>query len=269
MKNIKIIVSDLDGTLLDENKVLPKINYEAICSARKQGIKFGIASGRPVEGLLSLLHDWNLQDQMDFLIGMNGAQVYDFETAQIKTYHTISANMIHEIVDLYEEFDCNPTIYVGKNLVSQKRTARLLEIEKLHSLKVEYADLREYVKEIQPKLLMYVNPAIMEEIEVYTKSLNRTDFRAFKSGKDMFEFVDPLCSKAVGIQKVCEKFNTTMDHVLAFGDTTNDLEMLTECKFSVCMSNGTDDAKSVAKFMGKTNSEGGLGLFITENILVK
>ena len=269
MKDIKIIVSDLDGTLLDDKKFLPKENFDAICEARKKGIKFGIASGRPVEGLLSLLSVWNLENQMDFLVGMNGAQVYDMETKETTTYHTISPKTIHEIVDLYKNLDCNPTIYVGKNLVAQKRTERLLEIEKLHSLKVDYADIKEFVKENQPKLLLYVNPLKMNEVEEYTKSLNRTDFRAFKSGKDMFEFVHPLCSKAVGIEKICEKFNATLDNVLAFGDTTNDLEMLEQCKYSVCMSNGSDDAKSVAKYIGKTNNEGGLGLFIEDNILSK
>ena len=269
MNNIKIIVSDLDGTLLNDQKILPKENYDAICAARKLGIKFGIASGRPVEGLLALLDSWNLSDEMDFLVGMNGSQVYDFESQKITTYHNIGADVIHEIVDLYEDFDCNPTIYVGCNLVAQKRTERLKQIEKLHHLTVDYADLRQYVTTSQPKLLLYVNPDIMPEIEEYTKSLNATKFRAFKSGKDMFEFVHPLCSKAVGIEKICEKFNTDLDHVLAFGDTTNDLEMLDACTHSVWMSNGTDDAKAVSKYIAKTNNEGGLGQFINEYILNK
>ena len=71
-------------------------------------------------------------------------------------------------------------------------------------------------------------------------------FRAFKSQADMFEFVHPELSKVYGIRYYCSQHGYSTSEAAAFGDTTNDIEMLKECGTGVCMCNGTEDARQAA-----------------------
>ena len=74
MKNetITLVATDLDGTFLDSKKKVPAINREAISGLKDRGILFGIASGRPIETVRPMIHDWGIEQDVSFIVGMNG-----------------------------------------------------------------------------------------------------------------------------------------------------------------------------------------------------
>ena len=124
------------------------------------------------------------------------------------------------------------------------------------------------VKTPQSKIVLSTAPEKMESIEeFYSKNLSEK-YRAFKSQADMFEFVNPKLSKVYGIEEYCWEYGYTLDEVIAFGDTTNDLEMIKECGVGVCMCNGTDDVKVAADIITeRSNDEDGLAYVIERELL--
>lgn len=99
----------------------------------------------------------------------------------------------------------------------------------------------------------------MEQVEAFYEMHKSEYYRAFKSQADMFEFVHPELSKVYGISYYCSQHGYSIEEAAAFGDTTNDIEMLMGCGTGVCMCNGTEDAKHAADIVTKySNDENGL-----------
>ena len=82
----QLICCDLDGTLLNEKDEVSEKNKEMIQRCRKQGMQFAIVSGRPVEGILQLIKQWQMEEMVDYVIGMNGGVVYHCKTAVAYTH---------------------------------------------------------------------------------------------------------------------------------------------------------------------------------------
>lgn len=76
-ETVKLVITDLDGTLITSEKSLPGDTMEVITRIREQGILFGIATGRSLRALTALLPKWNLEDKVDVLVGTNGAEYWD------------------------------------------------------------------------------------------------------------------------------------------------------------------------------------------------
>ena len=99
----------------------------------------------------------------------------------------------------------------------------------------------------------------MKQVEAFYEEHKSDRYRAFKSQADMFEFVHPGLSKVYGIKYYCSQHGYNISEAAAFGDTTNDIEMLKECGTGVCMCNGTEDARRAADIITKySNDEDGL-----------
>ena len=95
----------------------------------------------------------------------------------------------------------------------------------------------------------------MKQVEAFYEEHKSDKYRAFKSQADMFEFVHPELSKIYGIKYYCGQHGYNISEAAAFGDPTNDIEMLKECGTGVCMCNGTEDARQAADIITKYNND--------------
>ena len=99
----KLIVSDLDGTLLNGQKFVSNINKDAIRKAKEQGMSFAIASGRPLYPILSLIKQWEMEELVDYVLGMNGGCIYDKAKDAQKNFYTIDGELLKHIMDQYRD----------------------------------------------------------------------------------------------------------------------------------------------------------------------
>ncbi len=79
MQAIQMILCDLDGTLLNPDGIVSERTRKAIHDVRQKGILFGIATGRSLHGVQKLVHDWQIADDCDILMGFNGAELIDHQ----------------------------------------------------------------------------------------------------------------------------------------------------------------------------------------------
>ena len=80
---LKAIVMDIDGTLLNKEKIISTRTKNKLIEAQKKGIKIVLASGRPTQGMLPLARELEMDTYEGFLISYNGSQVYDVKTKEI------------------------------------------------------------------------------------------------------------------------------------------------------------------------------------------
>ena len=99
MNDIKLIISDLDGTLLNEEKLVSDATKQAIEACKNKGIYFGIATGRPLEPSLELVQEWGIDDLCDFVLAMNGAELFDCKKKEKTCFFQIEPSVVKGIMD--------------------------------------------------------------------------------------------------------------------------------------------------------------------------
>ena len=113
MNQFKVIAADIDGTLCMKGEDLMPLTRSAIKKLHAEGVKFGLATGRPVDSrVLSYAEKWDLGFPFDFAIGMNGGELYDLKTNATEKYYLLSKENIRKILAFLMPYDINAIVYV-------------------------------------------------------------------------------------------------------------------------------------------------------------
>lgn len=268
-ENIKVIVSDIDGTITRSDRTTSKTNIETIQELRNKGYLFALASGRPVEDIMNRYKEWGLEKQFDFLIGWNGCQLYDDSNSQTYKYNYLKPNQIKEIIEFMNKYDCSIHMYDTGVYLSSKESER--------AWYSAFRNKREFVvtksnKEFYQKenggIMFRTTPELMPKIEEDLKDfLINKDYSGFKTQDDLLEFAHIDCNKAFALKKYCEIHKISLEDCMALGDTTNDNQMLASC-FGICMKNGSLDTKNYAKIITQENcDDDGFSKFMKKYLL--
>lgn len=268
MNKYKLIVADIDGTITASDHTTSKRNINTIQKLRNDGYLFGLASGRPVEDIMNKYLEWNLEKQFDFLIGWNGCQLYDSSTSLQYNYNYLSTEDIKEIIELMEEFDCTINMYAPGIYLSSKETDRAWysAFKNKRTFVVE-EKIDNYYKNPNGGIMFRTTLSQMPIIEDKITKLKNKNYIGFKTQVDLMEFAHKDCNKGYALKKYCELHNIDLNDCIAFGDTTNDNEML-KCCFGVCLLNGSDDTKACAKAITEIDCDyDGFSDYVDKNIL--
>ena len=276
---IKLIASDMDGTLLNSDHKIPKENIELIKFAQKNGIQFVVATGRAYYEALPALNDENIKCDV---ISFNGGIIYDkngniinITPMKLKDlYYTIEILKILEIS--YQLYTKN-TIYT--NSIETDITA-YIDLIRANGEEPNEQHLRQearnrlalgYITEVD-NIELYLNqennPAIkvigisndLEKLKHATELLSGNDnISVTSSGANNVEIMDRKATKGEALKIVAEIHDINLKNAIAIGDNLNDQAMLDIVEYSIAMKNGNKELQKTSKFITeKTNSEAGV-----------
>lgn len=267
----KVIICDLDGTLMNDERTIPEKNIQMIEDLWKEGYAFGLASGRPLDELMPKQQMWNLSRPFDVIIGMNGAELWDCFHQKEHSYFLMKKEWLKETLAIMQQWPCNPFIYLNHKIYAVKDDD-LMRRSAEHSFKelVIVDSLEELYAQENAKILFRVNLEDMPKIEQYVKEHPSPNYVGYKTQPTLFEFSDKRIAKAYAMHKFCEYNNLSNQDIVAFGDTTNDIELLKYCGTGVCMCNGSPDALAVADVISDVdNNHAGVADYVYKKILKK
>ena len=253
MNKPKVIVADIDGTLVPRHQELSLDTIDTIKKLRKNGIYFGIASGRPKNELAALLDKWKKYDiENDLIIASNGCVLIDNITNLEHEYFFLQPDQIKEAFRFMKPFKYNPTCAInGFSYCGYKD--EFVEIsEKWLGTKVKLCESNDYHEMWQQpvgKIMFRVDEEDMPKIEEYYQNNKPNNIIGFKTNAMAFEFTDPRASKSVALTNFCKLHNIDINDSMAFGDTSNDNQMLKIAGIGVCLLNGTNDTKDCADYI--------------------
>lgn len=249
---IKLLASDMDGTLLDDDSHVPPETYDLIRKLRERGIHFAASSGRRYDTLCEFFSP--VCDQMDF-VASNGSQVYcDGALIDREVYSHSAVRRLEAVGDMFDclhlaLFDRTRTFLLDDEAIYEREMDKdLPNVEHIHSapgpeinvMKASFfCDNTDYVMDM----------AYVLERELGDK------FVFAPSGRKWIDAMQVGVSKATGIRQVMEHYNVGPDEVMAFGDAMNDYEILRLVGHSCAMGNGRYAVKQVAKRVIGTNTE--------------
>lgn len=267
MKAPKVVVCDIDSTLVVKHQTLTPRARKAIETLRDHGVLFGVASGRPVDELRPLVDSWNIEQ--DILIAMNGCELFDGITKQQYSYFMMKPEWIKEALEIMKPFECNPMVSLhGVNYVGHHD--ELVEMSEKYIGKKAHVcnDLSELYQEENAKIMFRVNEEDMPRIEKHVNEHPSVYFKGFKTQPTMMEFANKNASKGYALVEYCKMHDIDLQDVYAFGDTTNDNEMLEVAGVGICMANGSDDTKAIADVITEKGcDEDGWADYVENHIL--
>ena len=263
MKDIKLVICDIDNTIVMKHLNLSERMKNVITQLRDRGILFGLASGRSIDDVKRGTKRWNYE-HFDVIVGLNGSALWDNLTQEEFHYYELKKEWIKEIIDMMSQFDNNIIMYRGDTFLCHhideqtKESAKAAEMEM-----VRPNDISEFYAEDNAKIMFRVKEEDMPKIEAYLEEHPSPYYTSFKTQSTMLEFADRRVAKSYALQKFCEAHDLPLENVMAMGDTTNDNPMLEVSGVGVCMCNGSEDTLAIADMItDKTCNEDGCADFL-------
>ncbi|MEK7016554.1 HAD family hydrolase [Bacillus sp. FSL R9-9410] len=238
----KIIISDLDGTLLRSDKTISEKSINILRECKNNGDELIFATARPPRAINQYIPNV-LKNEI--IICYNGALVLKgndtLEIIEIAKKYNLHQICLEINDKLYSNFDV--TDYFG-------------------NVPCEVMDIRELNFEKASKVIVCTNGSINKE---FTKELPDECKAVITDNGTLCQIMHADVSKWNSIQHVLQHLNRDVSEVIAFGDDYNDMEMIEKCGIGVAMSNAVEELKSVAKFIAKSNDEDGVATFLESN----
>jgi len=269
MRDIKIIMSDVDGTILNsEGRVSPR-TIEAIKAAKAQGLIFGLATGRDIESTEFLFKGWGIEGLVDVFVGENGAHIKDYRLGIDEKAPPLEKETVRAIINHYSDLPITFMVVINSKFCLMNAKEADSFIHKIGNVKRTFVTAEEIINSDIRKLNLFFRSELTTKIYERYATLNMPNIVGVQTGDTFFEFFDAKYSKSNGLKKVIEMDGLTLNNLLVFGDADNDVSMLADSKIGVVMANGTPLAKSVANYVTEDNDHDGIAIFLEKHILKK
>ncbi|MDR2538509.1 MAG: Cof-type HAD-IIB family hydrolase [Bifidobacteriaceae bacterium] len=277
---MKEIILDIDGTLLNSQRIISPRTKQALLDAQASGVKLVLASGRPTKGMIGLAHELEMDQHDGLLVSYNGARVTDVQTNEILFDQPIPSDLVVKVLEHLKQFDAvvmiNDDQYVYVNDVfsgmieNEGQTINIIQYEAHDGgfLLCEVQDLAKFATFPIPKILIAGSSEYLHSIsdQIYAPFKNKLN-GAFSS-PCYFEFTDLGIDKAKALSIVNQKLAIAPSDVIAFGDAPNDRSIVEYAGVGVVMDNGTVDMKAIADYVTASNNEDGIAVALEKFLVV-
>lgn len=278
MMDVKAIVLDIDGTLLNDEKKLTTLTKEALINAQKNGIKVILASGRPTPGMLKYVEELEMAKYNGMIVSYNGAHVLDVSTQKELFSQPLSIESSKNILEHLKQFDVKPMIakdeymYVNDvfdGMLDLGDPDGLFNIIKYESRGgnfqlCEKEDLAAFVDFPLHKILVAGQPDYLQENWQAILAPFEQSVSGMFSAPVYFEFTDKGIDKANALEQTLKPLGIHEEHIISFGDGHNDLSLINYAGMGVAMGNAVDDLKKAADKITSSNNEDGIAKALAE-----
>ncbi len=264
---IKLIVTDVDGTLLDNNSLLPDLNKQALIDCKKNNIGVILATGKSIAAIKPLIESLMLKLPQ---ITLNGAVVVDSRENNYRVLRSVKLekNYFYELLKtiksknykplialidgsiLYDEYDPNFTVF-------DKVNEPTFKVEKLEN--DEYADncvsVSVAIKQTDP-------------LDSFLRQKYGSVLQIVRSGEYFFDILNPDANKGSALSFICKMLNIKKDEVAVIGDSPNDLSMFKFASIKIAVKNSFPEILKAADYITDENYKCGLAKAIYKYILV-
>lgn len=266
---IKLIASDLDGTILKDDHTIPEDNLKAIDSLKKNNIPFVVCTGKTYSVSKDICKNLNA----NYGIFGNGNQIINLTTGEEIETRILTLDEIKICFSIIQKYNLHVHAYTENTIITEKLMYMDLRNSILFSdtiqLKIVNSVL-DYIEKEQPIILKLVLSSssnlyhIKEELEKVTNlsivHINKTGIYKDTIINKEYEYLDisPFeVSKGSALNKLKKYLNLEKEDILSIGDNINDITMFESSGIGVAVNNAYDEVKKVANFTTSNSAENG------------
>ena len=269
---IKLVLIDIDGTLVRDDKTLPAENEEAIKEALQSGVLVTLVTGRNYGAAKEIIDKLQLDVPV---VLQNGAFIYRPYSGEVIRKVGLTGDVAKRVIHLcrqegtfyilYREFLMQKDMLIDQDydgpfsMYLKRNAVRLDRVEDVTSfISGEVAEVALLGNE--DRILRVLRQLGDGDNFTVIKSLTRED-EAF------YEIFGPKVGKGEALNYLCQHFGVSPEEVMFIGDAYNDIDIMPLVGFPVAMGNAVEEVKKFAKAVTKSNNEGGVAWAIRHFVL--
>ncbi len=265
----KLIALDLDGTLLNSDKVISAENQHAISLAKQAGKTVVLASGRPIEGMLDKLNLLGINGENDFVLCYNGSMVKNVATGDVIHQQIINGAAAKKIARKAKQLGVFVHAFSTKHGLITTEHNPYTDIEAdINGLEITEMNF-EALEDDHPiiKVMMVAEPTVLDQAIANLPVELKEEFTVVQSAPFFLEFLNPLANKGIGVAAIAEHLGINASEVIAMGDAENDHHMLKYAGLGIAMENAMEETKQIADHITVSNNEHGVAVCIKQFML--
>lgn len=267
---IRMIVCDLDGTLLNSSGRITSFTRKTLIQANQMGIKLCFASGRAgqmMEAFTSYIGG------CDYILSSNGALVKDGKTGRILYSSELQPQSVGRILDELAGRDIPLVLYSAENIFYTKGCERIEKRfaayealcddmgfpQRLCAVPLTKSEIT-IKREGVIKIVAYEEDAVLQKLLNTIERIENICYE--KTGYGLLGVFAENVSKRTGLQIIMDAANVTSEQLCVFGDYENDLSMFACAKRRIAMSNAQDALKRHATAIAPSNDDDGVAKYL-------
>ena len=272
-QHIRLIISDIDGTILDDQHQVDSQLREQIPLLKKENIPFVLASARSPLGMEPIARELGLGDNP--LACYNGALIIKGDPNQYETIieHPLDKKEIHTFLELVKaEFpSVSINLYSGKDWITE-RLDKWVQIEA--NITGEQPLIQNVLLPVLDalipahKLLLIDEAAVIQQLHAYLQTLDFPNTAFYLSKDNYMEVTHQQVSKEHALLEVANHYQIPLEQVMTIGDNFNDLPMLRMAGLGVAMGNAPQEVKEDARTETYSNNQHGVAKAIEKYVLI-
>jgi Cof subfamily protein (haloacid dehalogenase superfamily) len=255
-KSVCLIIADVDGTLVTQEKILTERAIRSVARLREAGIKFAITSGRPPRGMAMLVDPLKIDTP---IAGFNGGVISKPDLTTIVRENFLPRPMVEKVIKIILDHKLDVWVYTGHDWyvrdVNAPHVAREQWTVKFPPLVVQkFGDLLENVAKV---VGVSDDLDAVLQCEKDTQDACGDQASAARSQPYYLDVTHPKANKGEVVLAMSELLNTPVDQIATIGDMPNDVLMFRKSGVSIAMGNASADVQKSATYVSSSNEQEG------------
>lgn len=267
MANIRLVVADIDGTLVTRDKRVTSAALAAIQRVRESGIRFTVISSRPPRGIKVVADVVGVTEPVP---AFNGGLVVKSDLATILREKLLEEAVTERLLKRLPEINAGVWVYTDGDWFVLDANGPYVEHE-MHAVKYSPTVVKDFSGIPMNRVAKIVG--VSEDFPALAKAEKQiqVEFRgavsATRSQKYYLDITHPSANKGEGVLLLSELLNIPTEAIATIGDMQNDVFMFRQSGLSIAMGNATDDVKATAQYITSSNEEEGFANAMEQYIL--
>lgn len=269
IENKKILVLDIDGTLVNSKKEITPATLEYLLRIQEEGHIVALASGRPYPGMKAYANQLKLHEYGGYVLSFNGGKVINCKTGEVVFKKPIPNTYLKTIYDYAIRHGLGMVTYRGDEVLTGTEIDEYMEYEaRLNSMVIHKVD--DFLGAVDFDMTKCLLTAVPEKAEAHEKKLAELlapDLNVFRSEPYFIEITIKGVDKAESIDKLVNVIGMDRKDTICCGDGFNDLTMVQYGGVGVAMDNAQQIVKDNADYITASCDQDGIVQVIKEFIL--
>ena len=262
---IRLVVSDVDGTLVKHDRTLAPSTIDAAARLRSAGVQFALISSRPAHGMDVLLGPLGIDTPR---AGFNGGEILD-PSDRLLRQRTIPEAACREAVARLEAAGTDVWVFTGGEWLLRNPDAAYIPREQL-SISMPWRivdDFAPHLADVHKVMGTSTDFALMGRMEAEVRAAVGATAAVHRSQDYYLDITHPEANKGAAAVALAELLGISMASVACLGDMPNDLPMFAACGFAIAMGNAPDAVRARAHAITADNDSDGWALAIDRFVL--
>lgn len=264
-KKIKLLVSDIDGTLITDDKKLTPETFAAVQKLKDAGIYLCLVSSRPPQGIQMFFKDLHILTPFGAL---NGGEIIGNDGTVVSSM-AMDTQDAHEVCDLLQKNDIGAWIFGGFDWVVFDMNDPFIAHEK--AVVGSNPEILDHVNNYKNRIVkiegVSSNTALLDQVAEQINKKYPETVKALRSSEHYLDITHPKANKGFAAVELGKQYGIDISEIACIGDMDNDIPMLEIAGLSIAMGQSTDRVSRHAHFKTKSNEENGWAYAIENYIL--